>query len=74
MCGAFDMDSKPPTNTQSVSPNAIDWAPNAIDFKPDEQSLFMLVHGVVMGRPLSREAWRVGPWPRPAERTFPMMT
>ena len=47
-------------------PNASDAAPSIIDFIPDAHTLLIVVHGVDIGRPAPRAAWRAGACPKPA--------
>lgn len=74
ICGEFDIDSKPPATAQSVWPRAIDCDANTIDFKPEEHTLFIVVHGTDTGIPDFREACLAGAWPTPADSTLPNIT
>ena len=47
-------------------PNASDAAPSIIAFIPDAHTLLIVVHGVDIGRPAPRAAWRAGACPKPA--------
>ena len=43
-------------------------------FIPDAQTLLMVVHTTVLGKPAPRAACLAGAWPKLAERTFPKKT
>ena len=51
-------------------PNASDAAPIIIAFIPDAHTLLIVVHGVEIGRPAPRAAWRAGACPKPAYDIF----
>lgn len=72
--GAFDIHSKPPATTVLECPKAIDWAPNTRLLIPDEQTLFIVVHGVYTPIPPKIEACLAGAWPKPAANTLPRIT
>lgn len=74
ICGALDIDSKPPAIAAFVFPNAIDWEANTIDFNPDEHTLLIVVQGTYVPTPPFKEACLAGAWPIPADKTLPKMT
>ena len=51
-------------------PNASDAAPSIIAFIPEAHTLLIVVHGVEIGRPAPRAAWRAGACPKPAYDVF----
>ena len=51
-------------------PNASDAAPSIIAFIPEAHTLLIVVHGVEIGRPAPRAAWRAGACPKPAYDIF----
>src|SRR4051812_45171935 len=68
------MDSNPPATATCTSP-ARSWsAAIMMAFMPEPHILLMVVVGTWVGMPAPSAAWRAGAWPRPADRTQPMMT
>lgn len=53
-------------------PSASVCDPIIIDFMPDEHTLLMVVHTVLVGSPPKMAACRAGAWPTPADTTLPM--